>query len=99
MTAPKTYISEQPVDLGDEGYFKAGVPFTTAKPKGDTWELLDKAEKAAAEASQELRGDVPLEAQTIESLRALALTLKVNPKGLSKEDLITAIKAVDDPTR
>lgn len=98
-TQPKTYTSTQPVDLGDEGYYRAGQPFTTAKPKGDTWEEVSKVEKAVLDAQQEIKGDVPLEALDLSALRAFAATKGVNPKGLGKDDLITAIKAADDPTR
>ncbi len=99
MTNPKTYISTQPVDLGDEGYYQAGVPFTTAKPKGKTWETVSTKEKAAIEASQPLRGDPPLEELAVAALQAIAVDKRVNPKGLDKQGLIDAIKAVDDPTR
>lgn len=93
---PKAYKAPQPVYV-DGVYYKPGEIFVTDKPKGEGWDAVDKAEKAATEAAQEIPGDPPLESLPLESLKAVAVTKRVNPEGLSKKDLIAAIKAANEP--
>lgn len=94
---PVTYTAPHAVYV-DQKLYATGETFTTAADPGEQWEKVSKAEKAAIDASQENRGDPPLESLGIEALRAVAVTHKVNPEGLSKKDLISAIKAADEPT-
>lgn len=91
-----TYTSTQPAYI-DGKYFKPGEPFVTDAPKLPEWKAIDKGEKAAIDAAQDIPGDPPLESLGIEALRAVAVTEKVNPEGLSKKDLIAAIKAANEP--
>lgn len=95
---PKAYTSTQPVYV-DQRYYKAGEVFVTNAEPGKTWEPVDKTEKAVADAIKPLKDDVPLEGLSKAALEAVAVDKGVNPTGLSKDDLITAIKASDDPTR
>jgi hypothetical protein len=62
--------------------------------KGDR-ALLDAVE----EAQEPIKRDVDLTQLTMAALQAMAAERGVNVKGLNKDDLITAIKAADDPTR
>jgi hypothetical protein len=96
---PKTYIAPHAVYTGGKLY-NAGEPFTTADKAGKEWDPIDKGEKAAIEASQPgVPADPPLEKLSVEALEAIAVAKHVNPTGLSKADLITAIKAANDPTK
>lgn len=92
MTQPKSYTSDVKVYV-DGRLYEAGEVFVTDQPKGKTWEPVSKAEKAAIEAADLTHEDPSLEGLGIEALRAVAVTKDVNPEGLSKKDLITAIKA------
>jgi hypothetical protein len=93
---PKTYTAPHAVYV-DNRLYAAGEPFTTASVKGDKWEAVDAGEKAAAEAASKIITVQPsLEDMDITVLRALATEKSVNSSGLSKKDLITAIKAADE---
>ncbi len=94
---PKTYKAPHDVFV-DGQYVKAGVPFTTTAEKGEKWEDISKAEKAAAEAAQPgAPMDPPLENLDLPALRAVAFDKNVNSEGLGKKDLIAAIKAANEP--
>ncbi len=93
---PIAYTAPHDVYTGQR-YYKAGEVFVTDEPKGKEWETVTKAEKAAIEASSELPKDPPLEALDLSALKAVAFDKKVNPKGLSKDELIQAIQAANDP--
>jgi len=96
-TQPKTYTAPHAVYV-DNRLYAAGEPFTTAAVKGEKWEHVDAGEKAAAEAaSKTITVQPSLEDLDIAALRALAAEKSVNSTGLSKKDLIAAIKAADDP--
>jgi len=92
---PKTYTAPHPVYV-DRQYFKANRPFSTTAEKGENWEELSKVEQRVADAQQDIPGDVPLETLDLAGLRAVAVEKRVNPEGLSKKDLITAIKAASE---
>lgn len=93
----KIYKSTQPVYIGSV-YYKPGEPFTTDAAKGKDWTEVTKKEKAAFDAEQPIPGDPPLESLSLEALKAVAVTKHVNPEGLNKKDLITAIKAANEPS-
>lgn len=93
---PKTYTSTMPAYV-DGKYYQPGEPFVTDAPKGKDWSEISKVEKAAADAAQDDPGDPPLEKLSLEALKAVAVTKKVNPEGLNKGELITAIKAANEP--
>lgn len=94
---PKAYISPEDVQTA-RAYHKAGDVFVTDVDPNDNWTEVKPSEAAAIQASTEkVPMDVPLENQPLDALRALALTKNVDPSGLSKKDLITAIKAADEP--
>ena len=97
----RTYTSPEPVYV-DGIYHNANTPFTTAQKPNDNWEKLDAGEKVAMEASDKTLNVQPaLEELTLDALKALAATKNVQTtaggKPLNKADLITAIKAVDEP--
>lgn len=99
--AVKTYTAPEAVYI-DGIYRDANTPFTTAAEPNDNWELVKPVEKAAMEAADKTIHVQPaLEDLDIEALRALAATKDVQStvagKALSKKDLITAIKAADEP--
>jgi hypothetical protein len=94
--AIKTYTSTKPVYTGGL-YFKPGEPFTTDEPKGEDWAVVNKAEKAAIDASKPLAGDPPLEGLGLQALQAIAVEKRVDPTGLDKPALISAIKAANEP--
>lgn len=96
MSKAKTFTAPHPVYTGGRMY-AAGEPFTTDDKPGKEWDAVDKAEKAAIEASQKQTQDVDYEGLALAALQAIAAEKGVNPKGLSKPDLITAIKAADEP--
>ena len=94
---PKAYTAPHDVFTADQ-YTKAGEVFVTDAKKGENWEEVTTAEKAAIEASTEqVPGDPPIEGLSLDALKALAVTKNVNPEGLNKKDLITAIKAANEP--
>lgn len=80
---------------------KEGETFVTDEPKGEQWEPVNPVQKAAAEASSEgEHGDVNLEALSVSELKAYAASLGVNlGEAKTAKDIITVIKAADDPTR
>jgi len=94
------------VEAGD--MVPAGVPLAVEDDDSTTpdnfWmEPVGKKEAkvavAVAEAMDPLTKDVDYTQLTIAALQAIAADHGVNVKGLSKDDLITAIKAADDPAR
>ncbi|MCW2405039.1 hypothetical protein M2336_001668 [Sphingobium sp. B1D7B] len=93
---PKSYKAPHDVYVGGK-YYKAGEIFVTTEPKGDKWEDVGKAEKAATDAEQPIPGDAPIESLDLAALKALAATKHVNPEGMNKKDLIAAIKAANEP--
>lgn len=94
---PKAYTSTSPVYTGGR-YYKPGEAFVTDAKKGEDWTAIDEADKAAIDASQPLgAGDPSLEALDLKALQAIAAEKKVNADGLSRADLITAIKAANEP--
>lgn len=73
-------------------------------PVSDEWmEPVKKADRALegaiAEGQDPLPKDVDLTQLSKSALEALAAERGINVKGLSKDDLISAIKAADEPTR
>lgn len=100
--APVTYKSPEPVYV-DGIYHNANTPFTTATDPNENWEKLSGGEKAAMEAADKTLNVQPsLEELDLSALRALAATKNVEStvdgKSLPKRELITAIKAADEPT-
>jgi hypothetical protein len=95
---PVAYTSSEPVYI--EGtFFKAGETFVTGMPKGDTWDELDPVEKAAADAGKQIKDDLNLDSMTVPALQALAASKGINLGDVkSKDDIITVIKAADEPT-
>lgn len=85
--------------LIDEGHM---VP--PNQPISDEWmEPVKKADRALEAAVQEAQDPLPKDVDytqmTVSALQAVAAGMGISPGGLSKSDLITAIKAADDPTR
>lgn len=94
---PKKYKAPHPVYTGGRLY-NPGEIFVTAEEPGREWEEVSTAEKRAQDASDPLmQGDPPLESLSLEALKAVAVTKRVNPEGLNKKDLLAAIKAADEP--
>lgn len=95
---PKAYTA--PEDVHTAGaYHKAGDVFVTDAEPNDNWTEVKPADAHAMQASTEkVPADVPLENQSLDALRALALTLKVDPTGMSKRELVAAIKAANEPS-
>jgi len=103
MSKMVTYTSPEPVYDKYGVYHDANKPFTTDAEPNDNWEKVDAGEKAAMEASDKtLNVQSSLEDLDLDALKALAATknvpVVVGGKALSKKDLITAIKAADEPT-
>ena len=94
--AAKAYTAPHDVYV-DKRLYKAGEVFVTDAPKGDKWETVTKAERAAIDASEPLAGDPPLEGLSKSALEAIAVERRVDPTGLDKKALIAAIKAADEP--
>lgn len=95
MANPKIYKADHPVFVGGK-YYPANEPFVTDEKPGDKWQVVSAAEKAADDAARG-DGEPPLEALTVSELRAVAVTKGVNPDGLKKPDIISAIAAADEP--
>lgn len=95
---PKSYTAPHDVYV-EKQYFKAGEPFVTDEPKGELWEEKSPKEVHQIEASTEkVPNDPPLEGLSVEALKAVAVTKNVNVTDLkTKDDLITAIKAANEP--
>ncbi len=95
---PTAYTA--PHDVYVEGkYTPAGEVFVTDEPKGEKWESKTPGEAHTIQASTEqVPNDPPLESLDVSALKAVAVTKNVNVTGLnSKADLITAIKAANEP--
>lgn len=96
---PKAYTAPHDVYLGGL-YTKAGNPFVTDEPAEDTWEEHTPEEAHIIDAAtRDFPADPPLEDLDLDSLKAVAVTKNINPKGMTKAEVITAIKAWNDPTR
>lgn len=94
---PKSYTAPEGVYTGGRLY-AAGEVFVTDQEPNDNWKAVGKTEKAALDAADKTQhGDAPLEGIGLSGLRALAADKRVNHKGLSEAELITAIKAADEP--
>jgi hypothetical protein len=94
---PVTYTSPETVYQGGK-LIPPGEPFSTVDEPNDNWEKVSKVEVAAAVASDKtVHPDVNFDAMGVAELRAVAADKKVPFDGLSKKDLITAIKAADEP--
>jgi len=94
---PKAYTAPHDVFTADQ-YTKAGEVFVTDAPKGEKWEEKTTAEVHAIDASTDkVPGDPPLESLSVDALKAVAVTKHVNPEGMNKKELITAIKAASEP--
>ncbi|MFE8106919.1 hypothetical protein [Sphingomonas melonis] len=94
---PKAYTSPEDVQTAG-AYHKAGDVFVTdAEPNGNWTEVKPKDAHAIQASTEKVSPDVPLENQSIDALRALALTKNVDGSGMSKKDLIAAIKAANEP--
>jgi hypothetical protein len=97
---PKAYTAPHEVYTGGVLY-PPGNPFVTAEPKGKEWEPVSGAEKAADIAADPQRhDDVNLEALDVSALKGHAASLGIDlGEARSKADIITVIKAANDPTR
>lgn len=70
------------------------------KDKVPSWARpANDVEYAAAQASDNAVTDVDLTQVGLPGLKAMAAERHIDPKGLSEDALITAIKAWNDPTR
>lgn len=102
MSKPVTYKSPEPVYV-DGIFHNANRPFTTTADPNENWVKVNAGEKAAAQASDKTLDVQPsLDDLDLSALQALAATKQVETtadgKKLSKAQLITAIKAADEPT-
>lgn len=97
---PVAYSAPHPVYVGGV-YYEAGKPFVTDEPKGEHWEYMDPAAKAAAEAADpQNRQDPNIDGMDDSALDAYAASINVQlPEGLSRDEKIAVIKAANDPTR
>lgn len=94
---PKSYTAPEDVYQGGK-FYKAGEPFVTADEPNDNWKEIHPKTMHIIEASTNpIPTDPPLEGLGVEALRAVAVTKHVNTDGLSKKQLIDAIKAADEP--
>jgi hypothetical protein len=95
--SPKAYISE--TDVYTAGKFtKAGDVFVTEADANDDWTEVDPATRNIIDAStQKVPADVPLDQMSDEALQGMAASKHVNTDGMDREQLITAIKAVNEP--
>lgn len=94
---PKTYTATQDVYVGNV-YYKAGQPFTTADDAADFWTEVDPTDANIMKASTEkVPGDAPLEGLNVSALQAVAVTKNINTTDMDKDQLITAIKAANEP--
>jgi hypothetical protein len=94
---PKAYTS--PNDVYTAGiYTKSGEPFVTDADPLDEWIEKTPEEAHAIDASQnKVPADPPLESLGIEALRAVAVTKNINVTDMDEAQLITAIKAANEP--
>lgn len=84
-------------ELIEEGVLvPAGAPLGSWMRKADGSPAL---ERAMDEALDPTPGDVDLTALSKPALEVMASDKGINVRGLSKDDLITAIKAAHDPKR
>ena len=97
MAQPKSYRATETVYV-DGVVYKAGETFVTAAPKGSTWEDISPVQKAAADASKEIKDDVDYSKLSTTELRATSAALGLNvPEGASKKDILDIIAARDIP--
>ncbi len=94
---PKAYTAPEPVYTAGIWTKPGDVFVTDAEPNGNWTEVKPKDAQAIQASTEKVPMDVPLENQPLDALRALALTLKVDPTGMDKKTLIAAIKAANEP--
>ena len=94
---PKTYTAPHAVYTGGKLY-NPGERFTTYDRPGKQWDDLSSGRKAMADpAKPGVRPDADHEGMTLAALQTVAVSKRVNPKGLSKAEVIAAIKAANEP--
>lgn len=103
FTKPGSHVATER-GYADGVIIEPNEPVPSGIPVSENWmEPVDKNESKLARAIDEaldpLPDDVDLTQLQPAALEALAAQKGINPKGLSKKDLITAIKAAHDPKR
>lgn len=97
MTKSKSYTAPTPVQIGGRVY-RPGESFTTDTGPGDEWEEVDNADAAIIDAATiKTPVDPNLDAMSKGALEAYAAERGVNTDGMTKERLLTAIRAADEP--
>lgn len=99
--AVKTYRAKERGYV-DGRLIEAGEVFSTAAPRGAWMEPTGKesaVEMAAAAAVDPQPDDVPLENLGKAALEALAFENGIDPKGLSKDELVNVLKGAHDKNR
>jgi hypothetical protein len=92
---PKTYTAPHAVYTGGKLY-NPGERFTTYDRPGKEWNDLSRVGKGAVDTPRSRTPpDMDHEAMTLAAVQAVAATQRVNPKGLSKAEVIAAIRAVN----
>lgn len=95
---PKPYTSTQDVYVGGK-YHKAGHVFVTDEEPADHWTEHKPAEaQAIDQAVKDIPVQPPLENLDKAALQALAVDRHINVDGMSKQQMIDAIKSWNDPT-
>jgi hypothetical protein len=96
---PKAYTAPHDVYL-DKVFTKAGDVFVTDEEPADSWVEHTPEEAHIIDAStRQFPADPPLEDLDMAALKAMAVTKNINTVGMTKKQLIDAIKAWNDPTR
>lgn len=94
---PKMYTATKDVYVGST-YYKAGEPFVTTDDAADFWTEIDHETGQTMKAALEkVPGDAPLDGLSVDALQAVAVTKNINVTGMDKDQLITAIKAANEP--
>jgi hypothetical protein len=96
--SPKSYTA--PHDVQTAGaYHKAGDVFVTDADPMETWEEVTPSQAKIIQASTEkVPPDAAIESLSVSELRALAVTKHISPDGMSKKELLDAIKAANEPS-
>lgn len=94
---PKAYTATEAVYTAG-AFHNAGDVFVTDQEPNDNWTEVKPAVAHTIQASTEkVPMDIDLESLDLSALKAVAAEKKVTVTGMSKKEIITAIKAANEP--
>jgi len=99
MAKQVRYVSNEPVHLGESGYYKPGEVFVTDADPLDNWKKVDADEAAAITGADPLKHeDVNIDELDVPALKALAASKGLNVGNAKTADALKQIiRAGNEP--